>query len=476
MSGPLARAGRNLAQKSLGEAAARLCFLLLFILAARTLGAAEFGLFSYASALAGLAFIGSDLGLSTLVVRDGARRPDRVGELAGTAAVLKAALGALVLGGIWAFAAFSGRGQTGIIMAVALAAALWSASELGVAGLNALERMDLEARVKAAGRLVSLLLAGGALIMGWGLWGFVLGLVVSNLFAAILSFRLLGRRVRLTPRLDGARLGGMLGRALPLALVSVFILVYVRVDMVMLEMMGVGYREIGWYAAAVRVVDAVGVLPGMAAGAMLPVLSGLAAGPPEGFARLYRQGQRFLLALGLPAAVGLWLVRRPLTELVFGREFAPAAAALAWLGPALGVVFLNHLQIAALTALGRQRAAAWATGACVLVNVGLNLAAIPRWGFAGAAAATLVTETALLAACLAVLGRALGGTGFWSGLWRPVLAAGIMGLVLLLLPAWPLWALAPAGAAVYAGALAALGGVPWGLARRLLAGRDPEAV
>lgn len=472
---PLARAGRNLLAKTAGEVLARLFFLLLFIYAARVLGVGDFGRFSFALSVAALAFIGMDLGLNVLFVREGAKHRERAGDYAGTLLLLKLVLAAAVLALLAGFCRLRGLGEaeTWLVMAVAASQVLWGLAELGVAGLNALERMDQEALVKSLGRLAALVAAGGLLWAGYGLAGFVAGLVAANALAAAVGLGLLARRTGLRLRLERGFLGRLARESLPLALTNIFVLVFVRVDMVMLEAMGRPFAEIGWYAAGVRVIDALGMVPALVSGAALPVLSSLAAESPQAFGRLFRQAQRLLLILGLPAAVGLWAVRQQAAVLVYGPEFADTARAFAWLAPVLAFLFVNFLQLGALTALGRQSRCAVATGVCVAVNVGLNLWLIPSHGFVGAAAATLATEAALFALCAGFIRRALGPSGLGRRAWRPALAAGVMGLVLWALPAWPLAVMLPLGAGLYAALLLAAGGLTpaelrelWSLVRR----------
>ena len=135
------------------------------------------------------------------------------------------------------------------------------------------------------------------------------------------------------------------------------------------------------------------------------------------------------------------------------------AAAFAWLAPMLAVLFLNHLQLGQLTALGLQRLCAWATGACVLVNLGLNLVLIPPYGYLGAAAATLATEVVLFGLCGWFIHRHLGPTGLVKRLWRPAAATALMGLALNWTRGWPLALVVPAAAVLYGAALLALGGI-----------------
>lgn len=466
---PLARAGRNLVLKTTGEVLARISFFLLFIYAARILGAEEFGIYSYAATLAALALVGMDLGLNMLFVRDGAQEPEAVGGYAGTMLVLKLVLAALVVVALMAFCLVKGHAQDQIalILAVTLVQILWGLSELGVAGLNALERMDQEALVKSTGRLAALIFAGGLLFWGAGLWGLVAGLIIANLWAAGLSLWLLKKRAGFSLRLERGFLAYLLKEALPLALSNIFILVFVRVDIVMLEIMDRSFAEIGWYAAGVRVIDGVGMVPILVSGASLPVLASLAKKDMKAAAKLYSQAQRLLLILGLPAAVGLWVVREQVALGVYGPEFAETARAFLWLAPVMAFLFINFLQLNSLTALGKQRLCALATGLCVLVNVGLNLWLIPAYGFMGAAAATLLTEIVLFGLCAWFIHRSIGASGLLERAWRPALAALIMGLCLHWLTDWPLAALLALGLVLYTIALLAMRGLTIGELRDL---------
>ena len=172
---PLARAGRNLALKTVGEVGGRVFFALLFIYAARLLGPDDFGRYTYAASLSALALIGMDLGLNTLFVRDGARDRSRIPAYAGTLLVVKLCLACLVLSAIWGYCLLIGlsAGDTALVMTVALAQAFWGFCELAVAGLNAMERMDREAMIRNLGRLAALILAGSLLLSrhgGCGAW------------------------------------------------------------------------------------------------------------------------------------------------------------------------------------------------------------------------------------------------------------------------------------------------------------------
>jgi O-antigen/teichoic acid export membrane protein len=409
---PLARAGRNIMLKTLGEAGARLCFAILFILAARLLGKDDWGLFTYAASLAALAVVGVDLGLNTLTIRDGSRHPEKLPFYAGTILIIKLIMALVVLCLIYVFCLFKefDSSITGLIMFVALTYCIGAIQFFGAAGLNAMECMDKDALVRVLSRMAALLLCGTGILYGLGLTGMVGGLLVANTFGVFLAMRFLAQRTSFKVRFKDGFFGYLLKESLPLALNNIFILVYFRVDIVMLEAFGETLAAIGWYGAGVRLIDAVGMVPGMVAMGLMPVLSSLAIKDPKAMHRLYIQGQSLLLILGIPAAVGLFVLREPIVALIYGPQFAPTTKAFIWLAPVLALLFLNYLQLRMLTILGEQKLCALSTGVCVLVNVGLNLILIPRYGFEGAAAATLLTEVILLLLCAWFLERLIGGT------------------------------------------------------------------
>jgi O-antigen/teichoic acid export membrane protein len=90
------------------------------------------------------------------------------------------------------------------------------------------------------------------------------------------------------------------------------------------------------------------------------------------------------------------LLAAEIMDLVFGSAFSAGAGALAILVWSSPVWATNMVVAAALRGARRDSWLAATTGLGVIVNLGLNVWAIPRFGIDGAAAVTVGTELAVL--------------------------------------------------------------------------------
>ncbi|MHC4549330.1 MAG: oligosaccharide flippase family protein [Planctomycetota bacterium] len=237
--------------------------------------------------------------------------------------------------------------------------------------------------------------------------GDVLGAVGTRACASALLMGVLlwavARRADLRPSLTGQRL--VLKDSTVFFASGLFFIVYQQADRLMLVRMA-GDAAAGHYAAAATLVAVFYMMPGIFTTVFLPRMY-RTAGEPERLARWLdvRLGAGLCLAiLIVPLLIGL---RGPLLGALYGEGYAAAAPVLLWLG---GTIFLRFVAVAygdLLTAANRQWRRTGVQAAVAGLNIGLNLVLIPRWGAAGAAAATLACELVL---CLGyvVTARALG--------------------------------------------------------------------
>ena len=170
------------------------------------------------------------------------------------------------------------------------------------------------------------------------------------------------------------------------------------------------------------------------------------------FGRIFWRGVRLTLFIGVPASVGLVLVRVPLTRVFFewkafsAEDAARAAGVLLAYGSAVWAYSLTHVTTKAFYALEDAATPLKVSLGMVGLNLGLNLGLIWPLGVAGLAwstAGSAVLQTGVLVWLLQrrMVGRSGGGGGggeggvlggvpggVWGSVGRTVLLSGVMGL------------------------------------------------
>jgi O-antigen/teichoic acid export membrane protein len=188
--------------------------------------------------------------------------------------------------------------------------------------------------------------------------------------------------------------------------------------------------------------------------AVFPALAVLSVSGKDRLALAYQKSYRLLAVLGVPLAVGIALTAPLLVHAVRGYE--QTIPALAILALSVVFLFLNNAFIYTLTAINRQADFTRLALATLVVNVVLNLALIPPFGYIGASWAAVLTELALFLGGWWLLRRHLYALPVVRGIGRILLSGGVMGLAVVLLRAAPLVLVIVVAAAVYAAALVVL--------------------
>lgn len=400
-----ATVGVSFLKLGLGEAVARLIAFGVAVYLARTLGTAVYGIIVLATSVVLYLSVVTDCGVGFLGVRIVAAGQAPLAE------TVRTVLGARLLVGIVAIA-----------ITTAMAFALLPVSEAGILTAYSLTLVTVALGTRwlhvglgqpgkaSIGRIVSEVVTAAAIL------GVVHGpsdvaivpiaqLLGEGIGAVVLMRQLPAALRRLRVALRPAVVPALLRESWPLVLHALLGLAIFNSDLLFLR----AFRDsasVGIYAAAYALISFCLNLGAAYTMSLLPVITRVRDDPPTVRA-LYDQSMAQVLAGSLPVAVGGFLVAAPLIKLIFGSDYGAAAIPLQVLVWSLPVALVRNVAQGALLAYERQRemmrAAAWAAGAAVVLNVAL----IPRWGLAGAAIATLATE-ALRTVLALVFVRRLG--------------------------------------------------------------------
>ena len=247
---------------------------------------------------------------------------------------------------------------------------------------------------------------------------------------------------------------GVLRPALPFALMNLFTIVYFRSGTLLLSYLTGRDELVGYYNAGYRLVESYMLFPTIVTGPLYPVMArrhaeGAALSP------LLLSAARAILLVSLAITLPLTLFHGDFTALFFGRGYSAAAIAVGIVALAMIPVGMNFIFGSLVAASGRQPRGNVFIIIVTVLNVLLNLVAIPRGGAAGAATVTVVTELALMSANMWVVRDYVHWVDFRRFVLRLALAAAIAvttGVVLgprLAFPLGPAMVVAAFGAAAY---------------------------
>lgn len=375
---------------------------LVGLFVARHLGPERLGSLSYCIALVTLIGFLPELGLAEVLRRDLLRSPAKTPELLASGLVLRLAAGALAYAGVW-LAASAGWGFAGeelrlfkIMGLILFQPALY------------LPELWLQAQLQAK-RTTLVQLAALGVSSGVRLWLIQVDapltafawVIVGELALCAVGYFLAARGSGLHFPVAAARLATMrrlLAEAWPLMFASLAILVYMKIDEVMLRHLA-GPAAVGIYAAAVKLSELWYFVPVALGTSVLPAMLRSREQGATAYAerqqRYYDVSAAAAYVLSVPIALAApWIVR-----LAYGEAFAEAGPILAVHIWASIFVFLGVARGQWLVNEGLQKFYLAATVAGAVANVLLNLVLIPRWGGLGAAWATVASYA--LAAWLA---------------------------------------------------------------------------
>ena len=420
------RAVRNTVVVLAARVVSRLAALVLVIILANHLQPAGYGRYTTLVAYSALVSVLADFGLNTLYTREAARAPDRLPRFLATLLAGKVPLLALAF---FVFAIALGRAGLGslAIPGAALLGATTYANLLRNT-FYAVGRLEFEAVAILAETAIQagLILAGVSTGQGvaYFLWAYAASYGFTCLYclAVIPLFKL----ATSAPAVDARLLTEWLRVAFPFALGSFLTNLYFKVDVPILQALR-PIREVGWYQFAYKPFEALQFIPLAVQTVIYPVLAVYYRQSRDRVDRTYREFFRVLVLLGWPLTVGTVVLAHPVGHLF--RLFPESIPALRILALAIVFLFANSAFTAMLYSVDRQDLFAWTTAVAVAVNVALNLALIPRFGYLAASADTVVTEAAFSAVAWWFVRRTGHGLPWLNLSWRILLAGGAMGAV-----------------------------------------------
>jgi len=368
--------------------------LIVGVWVARYLGPVQFGIFNYAQAFVSLFAVFATLGLDGIVVRDIVRDPACREETLGSAFLLKLTGGFLTLlltvGSIYLLR--PGDSLTRLLVTVTAVGAIFQVFDVIDFWFQSqvLSKFTVIAR-NAAFLVVSLakivLILKQAPLVAFALAGLVE--IVLGAAGLVVAYRVHGYRLKFWKG-SVSRAKVLLMESWPLVLSGLAIMVYMKIDQVMLGEM-VGDEAVGLYSAAIRVSEIWYFIPTAIVSSVFPAIVAAKSIDEKTYYDRLKKLFKLLVGIAYLISIPLSLLATHIISALYGKSYLAAGSILSIHIWASVFVFIGVGQgpwniTEGLIKLSLQRTLAGA-----IMNIALNVILIPRYGGIGAAIATVVS-------------------------------------------------------------------------------------
>lgn len=419
------------------------------IYTARYLGASGFGIISFALALGAILSIFTELGLSTLTVREVSRDKSLANKYIGNTLALKLILSSITLVSMVLVVTLLHYPPqfAAVIYYITLSFVVGAFTSIFYSVFQAYEKMEYQ----SVGQIInSIMMFSGILliityqlsIVNFGLI-YLIASIVSLIYGVIVcvwKFVLpkieidLGLWKSILPKIeiDLNLWRFLIIEAIPLTISSVFLLIAFRVDTILLSIIN-GNEAVGLYNAAFSLMTALMFVPFVYVSAIFPILSRLNVSSKELLKYSYETSFKYLLILGLPIAVGTTLLANPIILLIYKSGFTQSIVALQILIWSIPIIFINYILGTAINSINKQRETVKTTFIAMFLNIVLNILLLPKYGLIAACFITVLTELTCFMLWFHIMNVHGYKINILTILYKPVIASMIMGLAIILL-------------------------------------------
>ncbi len=386
------------------------------IIVARYLGPEDFGLLAYALSLAALFGAAGHMGLHGLVVREIVKLPEDRAATLGTTAILKllgmgAGYAVLV---VYAWLYEGPDTPQFFLIVIAGLALLFQPLDV----INNWFEAFVQARYAVMARISSQVLGTGfklgLVFAGAGLVYFALVHLLQAVLVALFLLIIFYLKAAIKPsqwvfRRDRAK--DLLRQGWLIYLGSIFAVVYLKVDLVMLRWLA-DTAEVGQYAVAAQLSEAWYFIPSAIVASFFPKLIALREQDERLFYHRLQQLFDVLFMMALVVAVAVTLVAPWLVLFLFGSDYAASASILTIHIWAALFIFMRAAFSKWILIENALYFSLFTQGLGAAANVLLNYILIPLHGGAGAAYATLISYA--IASFIALLFYRRTRVVFWQ--------------------------------------------------------------
>lgn len=399
---------------------------------ARYLGTTNFGIISFATAISGLFAIFTDLGLSTLTIREVARDKDRTYKYMGNHGSIKMILSIitmLVLVGFVNIGTFDETTKM-VVYLVGSSVIINAFSGTFTSMFRAHEQMEYQSIadiINAVSMFIGVLYC---VFTKQSVIAVSLVYLLSSLVMLTYSFIICTRNYGLIHfQFDFKFWKYLIYNAFPLAITSIFALISFKMNTILLKMF-TSSAVVGEYTAAFNLMQALIFIPTVYSTAIMPIFSKFYVDRKDMLDYSYKKSLKYLTLLSIPIVFGTMVLSDKIIMFIYGASYVNTIDILRIIIWALPAIFLSYILGISIASINKQHETVKATFICLILSTVGNLILIKYFGGIGAAMITVLNEISMVVFYLYIMHRYGYDVPFKDILLKPFAASIVMGVVL----------------------------------------------
>lgn len=387
------RALTNIAWAISGKIVSLTGVLVVGIIVARYLGKEQYGIMNYVISFVAIFQVFADFGLDFIQIREESKHPAHKNKIIGTTFTLKLFFAILTLLAILIITTLSehdGRIRC-YIMIYALSVIL-NTSWVSRNHFTSIVWNEYVVKTEISRTLIGMAIKIAFVLLHLPLIWFIVSLVIDSILLAV------GYTASYIRKIDSIRKWNfdrdlavfMLKQSFPLLLSGAAIVVYNRIDQMMIGKM-IDQSHLGVYSVAVRFTELLVFVPTIIAQTISPILVEVRQKDAARYEELSRVFMNVTVSVCILLAIFTSLLSYPIVRFTFGRMYIEAASVLSILAFKVVGDALSQTSGQLMIIEGIQKYASIRNIIGCVTCVGLNLIFISRYGIHGVAYVAIIT-------------------------------------------------------------------------------------
>ena len=402
---------------------------------ARYLGTSNFGIISFATAISGLFAIFTDLGLSTLTIREVARDKSKTAKYLGNHGMIKLILSVTTMILLILFVNNGSFDETTkyVVYLIGSSVIINAFSGVFTSMFGAYEQMEYQSIAEILNATIMFI---GVLICVFTKQSVIQVAsvyVIASVSVLIFNFTFCTKNYGLIRfQIDLKFWKYLIYHAFPLAITSIFALISFKMNTILLNML-TSSSVVGEYTAAFNLMQALIFIPTVFSTAIMPIFAKFYVNNPEKLEYSYQKSLKYLTMLSMPISMGTLVLSSKIIFFMYGSEYINTIPILELIIWALPAIFLSYILGTSIASINKQHETIKATFICLLISTIGNYILIGLFGGVGAALITVINEVSMVIFYMYIMHKYGYTVGLKSIIIKPFIASLIMGIVICLL-------------------------------------------